>query len=408
MARSIEHMFESMALGAREWLDGLPDDPSSLDDAELEAAFGELNRAWEALGAKRLRWLAELDRRNAYRKDGHLSAAAWLSDRFGVASGTATREVRTAVALEAMPRIQRALAAGSVSSSAVKVLVSAWQDHPEAFADEEGALLQEAIARPADELRRMMTEWSHGLDPDGGAVRAEHLRERRHLDAGPTDAGMVRLNGELDPESGEAVLTALQAIVDAELRAAGRHDLRTPTQRRADAFAELAHRYLASPERPSVGGERPHVTVTVDLLTLQAGRGAGTLDHAGPVPASDARRLACDASVVPIVLGGDSMPLDVGRRTPTVPAHLRRAVVVRDGSCRFPGCRRSHAWCDAHHVVHWADGGETALGNLVLLCRPHHRLVHSGGFSLGMKDGAPVFRRPDGSAIGNDHAPPVR
>ena len=85
---------------------------------------------------------------------------------------------------------------------------------------------------------------------------------------------------------------------------------------------------------------------------------------------------------------------------------LRRAVVVRDGGCRFPGCTRPHGWCDAHHVLHWTDGGETKLSNLVLLCRPHHRSVHEGGFGLAMADGVPVFRRPDGSVLQDRRAPP--
>ncbi len=399
-------MFEDLSVDAQGWLDAVPDDPTQLDDQALESGFAALNRAYEALGAKRMRWLAEVDRRAAYRRDGHLSAAAWLSDRFGVAAGTAKREVRTATALEAMPRVQRALAAGAVSSSAVKVLVSAWQDHPEEFAQDEHTLVGEALARSADELRRLLTEWSHELDADGGVERAERLRERRHLDACPTEAGMVRVNGELDPEAGEAVLTAMQAIIDAELRVSSGRDLRTPPQRRADALAEMAERYLDSPERPSVGGERPHVTVTVDVVTLREARGTGQLDHAGPVPASAARRLACDASLMRVVLDGASAPLDVGRRTQVVPAHLRRAVVVRDRGCRFPGCGRPHAWCDAHHVLHWADGGETSLANLVLLCRPHHRLVHERGFTLAMEDGAPTFRRPDGSMIDDGRAPP--
>jgi hypothetical protein len=399
-------MFESVTTDAQGWLDDLPDDPSGLGDEELQASFGELNRAWEALGAKRLKWLAELERRAAYRADGHLSAASWLSDRFGVAAAAAKREVKTAMALEAMPRVQRALAAGTVSSSAVRVLVAAWQEHPEEFGDHEPELLQEASACPADELRRVVSEWSHGLDADGGAVRSERLRERRHLGAGPTEGGMVRVSGELDPESGEIVLTAMQAAVDAELRASGGKDLRTPAQRRADAWTELAQRYLDSPERPSVGGERPNLTLTVDVDTLQAGTGSGQLDHAGALTAGAVRRLACDAALMRVVTSGGSMPLDVGRRTAVIPAHLRRAVVVRDGTCRFPGCRRPHAWCDAHHVVHWADGGPTSLANLILLCRPHHRLVHDGGFRLALQDGTPTFRRPDGSVLDGGRAPP--
>ena len=134
--------------------------------------------------------------------------------------------------------------------------------------------------------------------------------------------------------------------------------------------------------------------------------GSAELDHVGPVPAEVARRLSCDASVMRVVMAPPSQPLDVGRRTPVVPPAIRRAVIARDGRCRFPGCDRPHTWCDAHHVTHWADGGDTALANLVLLCRRHHRLIHQpGGFRLTMQDGQPVFGRPDGSRL-EDRAPP--
>jgi HNH endonuclease len=106
-------------------------------------------------------------------------------------------------------------------------------------------------------------------------------------------------------------------------------------------------------------------------------------------------------------MAGRSEPLDVGRRTPVVPPALRREVAVRDRGCRFPGCDRPQAWCDAHHVVHWADGGPTALRNLVLLCRRDHRMVHARrGFSLRLEDGRPVFRDPLGDVLEEDRAPP--
>ncbi len=107
-----------------------------------------------------------------------------------------------------------------------------------------------------------------------------------------------------------------------------------------------------------------------------------------------------------VVLGARSEPLDVGRRTPVVPAALRRAVILRDRHCRFPGCDRPPAWCECHHVDHWATGGRTVLGNLLLLCRRHHGLVHRpGGFGLAIEDGAFVFRRSDGSVLA-DRGPP--
>jgi hypothetical protein len=97
--------------------------------------------------------------------------------------------------------------------------------------------------------------------------------------------------------------------------------------------------------------------------------------------------------------------LDVGRRTSVVSPALRRALAVRDGGCAFPGCDRPYAWCDAHHVRHWAHGGETALSNLVLLCRPHHRSMHARGFGVAMSDGRPTFTRRDGMPL-EDRAPP--
>jgi hypothetical protein len=142
------------------------------------------------------------------------------------------------------------------------------------------------------------------------------------------------------------------------------------------------------------------------LEALLGGADPVEFDHTGPVAPDVARRLACDASVRRVVMTPGSEPLDVGRRTSVVPAAMRRAVIVRDRDCRFPGCERPHSWCDAHHVVHWADGGPTSLANLLLLCRRHHGMVHrTGGFRLTLEEGVPVFRRPDGSVL-EGRAPP--
>jgi hypothetical protein len=219
---------------------------------------------------------------------------------------------------------------------------------------------------------------------------------------------MVRLDSDLDPETGETFMTALNAELDAQARTRGEEDDdRTPAQRRADALGEICRQFLDRSDRPSVAGERPHVTVTVGPDALRGDAHAvSELDHAGPVGAETARRLACDASITRVVMSGRSEPLDVGRKTPVIPPAMRRAVIVRDRHCRFPGCDRPQAWCDAHHVVHWADGGSTATGNLLLLCRRHHRMVHrAGGFRLELLDGRPVFRRSDGTML-EDRSPP--
>jgi hypothetical protein len=173
-------------------------------------------------------------------------------------------------------------------------------------------------------------------------------------------------------------------------------------------LGEVCRQWLDRSDRPTVAGERPHLTVTVGAEALGgAPASASELDHVGPVSPEVARRIACDSSLMRVVLNGRSEPLDVGRRTAIVPPAMRRAVIVRDRHCRFPGCDRPHPWCDAHHAVHWADGGPTAVANLLLLCRRHHRLVHDRrGFRVELRDGRAVFRRPDGSVL-EDRAPPA-
>jgi len=155
---------------------------------------------------------------------------------------------------------------------------------------------------------------------------------------------MVRVDGNLDPETGETLLTALGAVLDAEARSRREDDDRTPAQRRADALGEICRQWLDGAERPTVAGERPHLTVTVGAEALRGEPVVSELDHVGPVIPETARRLACDAALMRVVTAGRSEPLDVGRRTPVVPPAMRRAVIVRDRHCRFPGCDRPHTW----------------------------------------------------------------
>ncbi|HSJ51071.1 MAG TPA: DUF222 domain-containing protein [Actinomycetota bacterium] len=375
---------------------------AELPDSRLEDDFGELHRSVELLEAERLRRLAEIDRRRLFERDGHLSAAAWLVRVFRVAWGAARDQVRLARALDVMPITRQAVEDGEMSLSSARVLASARDADPAAFPRSEPLLVGTAVTHSPGELQRAVVLWRDAVEREAGIDADERLRKRRGLYASKTFLGMVRLDGDLDPDGGEPVLRALQAVIDSQARSVA-NDERTPAQRRADALGEICRQWLELAERPVVAGEKPHVTVTVDVRTLSHGDGVAELDHAGPVPAEVARRLACDASVRRVVLSARSEPLDVGRRTPLVPPSMRRALLVRDRRCRFPGCDRAHTWCDAHHVRHWADGGPTALANLILLCRRHHRLVHRrGGFRLELEDGRPVFRRPGGSVLEDD------
>ncbi|MBW3601539.1 MAG: HNH endonuclease, partial [Actinobacteria bacterium] len=255
------------------------------------------------------------------------------------------------------------------------------EERREAFARDEEVLVDAARQLDPGRLRAVVAHWRHAVDPEGALDDANACHARRRLHASVTYEGMVALDGELDPEGGATLLTALDAVQPGGPQAG---DGRTPAQRRADALVELARRALDTGEFPDHGGERPHLTVRVDLATLrrQPASPAGELEPTGPVCAETARRLACDAGVSRVVTAGDSQPLDVGRRTRVVPPAMRRALVWRDRGCRFSGCDRPPAWSDAHHLVHWADGGATSLDNLVLLCRRHHRAIHETGHRL--------------------------
>ncbi len=185
-----------------------------------------------------------------------------------------------------MPHTRRALEAGEVSTSAVQVLVTAREADPEAFCQCEDELVQAARIHSVRDLQRMAAYWRQAVEQEHRERDEDTLFERRRLHASPTIFGMVRVDGDLDPETGETLLTALRAIMDAESRAPDPSDERTPAQRRADALGEVCRQWLDRADRPNVAGERPHLTVTVDVEAWGMAREACpswiTPDPSGP------------------------------------------------------------------------------------------------------------------------------
>jgi hypothetical protein len=382
------------------------EDVRTRSDEALATDLDELERASRVIEAERGRRLVEFERRQTFARDGHLSAAGWLAHRYSLSRSVTEESMRRAQALEQMPAVARAFAEGDLSASAVGVLAGAQAAAPEAFERSETTLLDAARSMGFAALRATTDAWRVAADRDRALEDEDRRHERRRLDVCPDGEGMTRVRGELDAEDGQMLITAVRAQMDAETRSAPGPDARTPTQRRADALGEICRAWLASRDRPMIGGERPHVVVTIDVEALAARSGGARVEDTGAITPETALRLACDADLTRLITRGGSQPLELGRRTKVVPPGLRRAIAVRDGGCRFPGCGRPPGWCDAHHVRHWADGGETSLSNLVMLCRPHHRAIHRG-FGVEMVKGRPVFRRPDGSPI-DDRAPPRR
>ena len=218
----------------------LPD----LPDAQIEEDFAELQRTLELLEVERLRRLAEIERRRIFERDGYLSAASWLATTYKVSWGTARDHVRIARALEEMPATRRALDEGELSMSAVRVLVAARDADPSAFLRCETELVEAARIHSMHDLQRVAAYWRQAVERERAAEGDDMLRQRRRLHASVSFLGMVRVDGDLDPETGETLLTVLRAVLDAESRSRGEDDDRTPAQRRADALGEICRQWL--------------------------------------------------------------------------------------------------------------------------------------------------------------------
>jgi len=294
-----------------------------------------------------------------------------------------------------------ALAAGEIGLGQVRVITETMGAIPASVGVKEREAAEADLARyarsfnPAS-LSKIGRHILAHLDQDGPPPREEpepapaagELRWRERRD------GRLGLEGFLEPEHSAAFRSLIEQF--AAPRPATEHipDPRTTAQRNADALLEICGLARAAQACPTTAGEPPHLTVTLGWEALCTGLGGATLDYGTHLSASAARRWACDAKIIPVVLGGASEPLDVGRALRTVPLSLRRALVARDRGCAFPGCDRPPALCQAHHCRHWTEGGDTSVENCVLLCETHHRHVHLTGWEILIHPGYVEFIPP--------------
>ena len=350
-------------------------------DESPVAEYLRLGREVTMLQARMAERLARIDSERRYEDVGYLSAAAFVRDRAGVSAGEASRRVAEARELQKYPEVREAFAAARVDRVRVAMLLAAAKVSDELFSRDERVLVDAVNGLSMKDSRRAVDYWKQAADQRAAAAEAGHLHERRRLHVSETLGGMVRIDGELDPEGGQIVRTALRALTDSQQLDSD--DKRAPAQRRADALTDICADYLAHADTPVTGAVRPQVSVIVTLEALQGGPGEPCeFDDGKVITPETTRRVACDSSVSRIVVGAKSEILDVGRATRSIPAAIRKALIIRDRHCRYRGCERPHRWCDAHHVEHWVNGGSTSLDNLILLCRRHHRAVHEGGVQL--------------------------
>lgn len=354
------------------------EDPADVTFDERDEHLMLLEAARQHLDVEWTQTLAAAEAAGDHDAMGYPSMVAYLKHRMRMAGGRAHRYVRNArMALKCRATFS-AWRHRQISGDEAELMFQAAERTPDRYPKAENVLL-ELVGDGVDETRRVLDYWRSDVDLPGVVLDAEDQLRRRSFDVTRRHNGMVDGRFSLPTLDGEALLTA----VDALMPPPAENDDRTTGQRRADALGDLARGFLEGSETPVAGGERPHITIHVDVPAL-LGRPGGlheTEDGFVLDPFAVAQ-LTCDASVTRIVFGPNSEVLDVGRKTRVIPAGLRRAVVARDRHCVAPGCSRKPAWCDVHHIVSWSEGGETEITNLCLLCRYHHTQLHLGLITL--------------------------
>jgi hypothetical protein len=352
--------------------------PSSIDIDALGDDIAVTAAHIDAATHRLLTLIREFDRAGGWHRQGALSCAHWLSWRVGLGLGPAREKVRVAHRLAELPVLDEAFRRGEVSYSKLRAMTRV------ASAANEAALLDLARNSTAAQLERICRFYRQAHSPDRTDPRSED--DRRWVMARPTDDGMVAIQIRLHPEEAARLMRALEVGADSGSL--------------ADGAVALADSALAG-ARDAETTIRPPVEIVVHIAatTLE-----GQTELGDGLSPDTCRRLLCDAGIVPLAEDSAGKTIDVGRKTRTIPAALRRALEARDRTCRYPGCSHRRL-LDAHHAQHWIDGGETKLSGVCLVCRRHHRLLHEHRYSVEMRDGEPVFLDPDGCEI---PAAPVR
>jgi hypothetical protein len=385
--------------------------------AALGDAIAETAAVIDAATHRFLTQLREFDRLGGWHRAGAVSCAHWLSWRVGMNLGAAREKVRVASRLAELPAIAQALASGEVSYSKVRAMTRI------ATASNEADLLGMARNTTGSQLERIcrLKRSVNALDP--GAARAQE-ECRRYVVQRATDDGMVSTQVRLHPDEAARFIRALEylgrgnladgAVAVADLALSGAAP--DPNARDAAPVAPAAATSDAAPVAPADGGESDRETHTeVDepapshrpgtirppvevVLHVSAADLQGVTELGDGISAETCRRALCDSGVVPMLEDERGRTIDVGRKTRTIPPALRRALLARDGGCRFPGCT-NRRFVDGHHIQHWIDGGATSLGNTALLCRRHHRYVHECGFTIEKRGDDLVFRDQRGEVV---------
>lgn len=369
-----------MAAGKLRADDRLITDPAAQLE-ELDAIVTTI-RTLQAVAVRRV---ADCLRTDATSDQAGMSTRAWLVEDQRMCGGEAGRYKRLAASLPFHPLTQAAMDAAEISMDHAAAILTALSSLPiEMRATVEPHLVERAKGYPPEEIGGFIDQLLEALGLDKASdVRRERRFTERGLDLTPTMDGHRAVGGSLTPEVAERLDKALAIAA----QRAGADDDRTLRQRQHDALGEIADAYLAQTTNPSFTGAPRTVIVTIDLETLenQLREKWLTLPSGAQISAETARRLACDAELIPVVLGGASELLDIGQAGHDFSVATRRLAWLRDaGRCAFPHCRNKPR--ELHHIRFKRHGGAGTLDNGAWLCGYHHWLVHEGGWSLERTD----------------------
>jgi hypothetical protein len=377
------------------------------DILDLGERIAEMAAHLDAATHRLLTDVREFDAQRGWYKAGARDCAQWLSWRVGWSRGTARQHVYVAQRLGGLPLIDEALRKGELSYCKVRAMTRVATSH------NEWLLLESARLMTGAQLEQVCRKYA---TVQAAGVKRKPCPDERFVRRRTQDNGMVKIEAVLHAEEAALVWATLdraatelaakpvnegEKIVSAETVARESTADGKAVFDRADALVRVAQ-HFASGQAGS--GPAIEVVVTVPVAAL-AKDAANSIENVGLTANGEAlapetcRRLACDAGVRFIVEDEHGTPLSVGRRTRTLPAALWKALIERDRTCCFPGCQ-NHLFTHAHHMEHWANGGETKLGNLARLCTHHHRFVHEYGYSVKLDaQGKPEFRDPRGRLI---------
>ncbi|HEY8788066.1 MAG TPA: DUF222 domain-containing protein [Actinopolymorphaceae bacterium] len=437
-AAGIDHPVARAVVEAIAGLSGVasPGEPGmwQLSDADCLAVKMSVHQLTAVLGAVDLQLLGEIDLREATTAQAGINTIAWLHGHCQQSLSAARADVALARGLRArFAGVTAGMSAGAVSKEQAHAIVSVLTELPDDLAADEVARAEEAMVDFAADhapvgLRKLAGHLLAVVAPEVAEAHEADVLEKQEREAARTQFlrwrddgdGALRFSGKLPAGQGEQLRAVVEAIakgqkpspdtrtpatesVSPETGTADEPDLNdeswagfgtagtwsTPQAaagmtdhcmsieaRRAQALMSLVHVYLANGAGPRNGGDRPRVTVLVNYDDLIRGvAGATLLGSNTRISPSEARRLACDADILPAVMGSASQLLDLGRTTRLFAGDLRQAIVLRDRGCVFPDCHREPRDCDAHHIKPWEDGGPTSFENGALVCPTHHRLV---------------------------------